>query len=199
MGSGTTSIAVYLEKPRHQETILAGLKGVLPLDGTDVYPWQLLQPELRDYVVIDDAFGYLAYAIILIIVSIGVLNTVLMSVMERKREIGILMAVGMRPRSVLRMVLAETVFITIAGIILGLLIGLGVNWYFSVHGLDLRALYDSEFTVSGTVIDPILYSDLRPHRILQICAVVFMLTVSMGLYPAVKASRTEPVEAMEKP
>lgn len=199
MGSGITSIALYLEKPRQQELIVSKLRTALPLDGTDIFLWQQLQPELRDFVVIDDAFGYLTYAIILFIVAIGVLNTVLMSVMERKREIGILAALGMRPGTVLGMILMETLFITVTGILIGLCIGLGVNWHFSVHGLDLRSLYDSEVTISGTVIDPVLYSDLRPHRVVQLCALVLLLTISMGLYPAIKASRTEPVEAMEKP
>ena len=97
------------------------------------------------------------------------------------------------------MVLAETVFITFLGIFLGLVIGLGVNWYFATHGLDLSSWSPEEWSLAGTVIDPVLRSHLRPHRAFGLCAAVFLLTVTMGIYPAWKASRTEPVEAMEKP
>jgi ABC-type lipoprotein release transport system permease subunit len=199
MGEGVTSIAIYLKNPFHQERAFKSLSDSLP-DGPDrIYQWENLQPDLRDYVVIDDAFGYMIYAIILLIVAIGVLNTVLMSVMERRREIGILTAIGMGRRHVLGMVLAETVFITFTGIGLGLIIGLGVNWYFATHGLDLSSWSPEEWSLAGTVIDPVLRSHLRPHRALGLCAAVFLLTVTMGIYPAWKASRTEPVEAMEKP
>ena len=139
------------------------------------------------------------YAIILLIVAIGVLNTVLMSVMERRREIGILTAVGMSSRQVMKMILVETVLITVIGITIGLGLGLGVNWYFSTYGLDLSSMSQEDWSLAGTVIDPVLRSHLRPHRVFGLCLAVFLLTVTMGIYPAFKASRTLPVEAMEKP
>jgi ABC-type lipoprotein release transport system permease subunit len=199
MGKGVTSIAVYLKNPFHQERAFKSLREALPEGPARIYEWETLQPDLRDYVVIDDAFGYMIYAIILLIVAIGVLNTVLMSVMERRREIGILTAIGMDRGSVMGMVLAETVFITLMGICLGLAIGLGVTWYFATYGLDLSSWSPEEWSLAGTVIDPVLRSHLRPHRAFGLCAAVFLLTVTMGIYPAWKASRTEPVEAMEKP
>jgi len=199
MGEGVTSIAVYLKNPFKQKEALAQIGSQLPLDSSRLYQWQTLQPDLRDYVVIDDAFGYMIYAIILLIVAIGVLNTVLMSVMERRREIGILTALGMENRHVMLMILVETVFITLLGILFGLAIGLGVNWYFSTYGLDLSKWSPEEWSLAGTVIDPVLRSHLRPHRAFGLCLTVFLLTVTMGIYPAWKASRTLPVEAMEKP
>jgi ABC-type lipoprotein release transport system permease subunit len=203
MGDGVTSIAIYLDNPFKQDAAQSSIRGMADgltqPGGPELYNWQTLQSDLRDYVVIDDAFGYMIYAIILLIVAIGVLNTVLMSVMERRREIGILTAVGMEGRHIMAMILTETVFITILGILVGLIIGLGVNWYFSTYGWDLSAMSPEEWSLAGTVIDPVLYSHLRPQRALTLCGLVFMLTVTMGIYPAWKASRTLPVEAMEKP
>ena len=199
MGKGVTSIAVYLKNPFEESRALKDLGGDIPAASGKLYPWEALQPDLRDYVIIDDAFGYMLYAIILLIVAIGVLNTVLMSVMERRREIGILTALGMGNGSVMLMVLVETVLITFLGIFLGLLIGLGVSWYFAVYGLDLSSFFKEEWTLAGTILDPVLYSHLRPIRAMGVCAAVFLITVTMGIYPAWKASRTRPVEAMEKP
>jgi len=199
MGEGVTSLAIYLENPFRLEKAYGAIGSQLPEGPARIYKWQTLQPDLRDYVVIDDAFGYMIYAIILLIVAIGVLNTVLMSVMERKREIGILTALGMEGNHVMRMILMETVFITLLGILLGLAIGIGVNWYFAVHGIDLSSMSPEEWDLAGTVIDPVMRSHLRPHRALILCGFVFLLTVTMGIYPAWKASRTSPVEAMEKP
>ncbi len=199
MNKGVTSIAVYLKNPFKQRNALQAIGKKLPPGPEHLYQWQTLQPDLRDYVVIDDAFGYMIYAIILLIVAIGVLNTILMSVMERRREIGILTALGMDNRDVMRMILFETLFITLAGIVAGLILGLGVNWYFSTYGLDLSRWSAQDWSLAGTVIDPVLRSHLRPYRALGLCLVVFFLTVTMGIYPAWKASRTPPVEAMEKP
>ncbi len=198
MGSGVTSIAVYLKEQRKTKTVLKKLRKSVSSEKIAVLPWQKVQPSLRDFVVLDDAFGYLYYLIILIIVSIGVLNTVLMSVMDRKREIGILMAVGMRPGSVLRMIITETCLIAVLGTSAGLIIGYSIHYYFATHGLDLSS-YMGEFSLAGTILDPVYYSKLRPARIIQICTVIILMTVTMGIYPAIKASRTEPVEAMEKP
>ena len=198
MGSGVTSIAVYLKEQRKTKAVLKKLRESIPSGEIAILPWQKVQPSLRDFVVLDDAFGYLYYLIILIIVSIGVLNTVLMSVMNRKREIGILMALGMKPGSVLRMILAETCLIAVLGTAAGLVIGYSVHYYFATHGLDLSS-YMGEFSLAGTILDPVYYSRLRPARIIQICTVIILMTVTMGIYPAVKAARTEPVEAMEKP
>ena len=199
MGEGVTSIALYLGNPFKQDEAFRQIDEQIPKGPTGLYTWHTLQPDLRDYVVIDDAFGYMIYAIILLIVAIGVLNTVLMSVMERRREIGILTAVGMEGGQVMRMILTETVFITVLGILLGLVMGLGVNWYFTVYGLDLSSMSPEEWSLAGTVIDPVLRSHLRPQRALTLCGLVFFLTVTMGIYPAWKASRTLPVEAMENP
>ncbi len=198
MGEGVTSIAVYLGEHRETGAVLKKLRETISTEKIDILPWQEVQPELRDYVVLDDAFGYLYYLIIMVIVSIGVLNTVLMSVMDRKREIGILMAVGMKPASVLRMILMETFLIALLGTMAGLILGYGIHYYFATYGLNLGS-YLEDLSLAGTVIDPVYYSSLRPARILQICTVVILMTVSMGIYPAIKASRTEPVEAMEKP
>jgi len=206
MDEGVTSIAIYLDNPFEQDKAhaliqdeVAGLDSSGSTDSIGLYSWKTLQPDLRDYVVIDDAFGYMIYAIILLIVAIGVLNTVLMSVMERRREIGILTAVGMEGGQVMRMILTETVFITLLGIFFGLIMGGGVNWYFATYGLDLSAWSPEEWSLAGTVIDPVLRSHLRVERALTLCGLVFFLTVTMGVYPAWKASRTLPVEAMEKP
>jgi ABC-type lipoprotein release transport system permease subunit len=200
MGKGVTSIAIYLKNPFKQPEALKEIGSKAPPGEAGLYKWQTLQPDLRDFVVIDDAFGYMIYAIILLIVAIGVLNTVLMSVMERRREIGILTAVGMGSRQVMNMIIIETVFITVIGITIGLFIGLAVNWYFSTYGLDLSAMSSQkDWSLAGTVIDPVMRPHLRPHRVFGLCFTVFLLTVTMGIYPAWKASRTLPVEAMEKP
>jgi ABC-type lipoprotein release transport system permease subunit len=199
IGNGVTSLAIYLEDPFQQNRVYTEVAGLLPEGPLSAYHWEELQPDLRDYVVIDNIFGYLTYGVIIFLLSIGVLNTVLMSVMERRREIGILTALGMGSGAVLRMVLLETALITIIGIGGGLVLGLAVNWYFSVHGINLTAFSSEGWDLAGTVIDPVMYSQLRPHRVIQLCVIVFLLTVTMGMYPAIKASRTQPVEAMEKP
>ncbi len=198
VGDAAHSLAVYLVNPRSQGEFLARWNTRLPA-GTELLPWQEMQPDLRDYVVLDDLLAYPIYLIILFLVTVGVLNTVLMSVMERQHEIGVLLALGMRRGGILLMVLAETAAIGALGLALGIGLGLAVNAYFHVHGIDLRSFSGNmEWELAGTVVDPVLYSNMRPERITQLVAVVFSLTLLMGLYPAWKAARLDPVQAIQK-
>ncbi len=192
------AVAVYLKDPRRQEAVLARWKGEAP-EGSVLLPWQTLQPDLRDYVILDDVLAYPIYGIILLLVSAGVLNTILMSVLERKRELGILLGLGMRPGSLLLMVMLETAFLGALGLLGGLAVGLGVHSWFAVYGLDLSSFFSGGFELAGTVVDPILYSQLRPGRLWAVAVVVMGLTLTMGAYPAWRASRVDPVEAIEKP
>ena len=108
--------------------------------------------------------------------------------MDRCGGLGGVTAVGMEGRHIMIMILVETVLITLIGILIGLGIGLAINWYFSTYGLDLSNMTEEDWSLAGTVIDPVLRSHLRPHRVFGLCLAVFLLTVTMGIYPAWKAS-----------
>lgn len=194
LGEGVTEISLFVDSPSHVLPLSERLKGrLLPL-GYEVYTWKELMPSLEEMIYLDNAFMYIILLIVLIVASLGILNTILMSIMERIREFGIIMAMGTRPYQVVFLVMSESFFIGLLGIIFGTIIGTGVNSLLGIKGVDLsRWAEGMEFFA---IFNPILYPETNPGKVLWACGMVLLVTLSAALYPALKASRFRPVEAM---
>jgi ABC-type antimicrobial peptide transport system permease subunit len=161
-----------------------------------VLPWRRTSPELDSAVRIDDYGDWVFHAILLSIVTLAILNAVLMSVLYRRREFGILRALGLTPFDSGAVVLAEGVLLTLASGVAGLALGVGVVWGFWRHGLDVSALLRQEFTISGVVIDPVIVPRFVPEQLLQSVAFILLMGVVASLYPALQAARIDPAGAM---
>ena len=120
-------------------------------------------------------------------------NIEIMSVYERTREIGILSAIGMRGRRLLTIFLAETGFLAVGGIVLGLIIGGAFVAYFTTYGFPLDM---SQFGLTGILYSDKIYTQLTVKDAVQLTLMSFIVTMLAGLYPAVLASRMEPVAAL---
>ena len=131
------------------------------------------------------------------LVAAGILNTILMSVLERKREFGIMMAIGTSPWMLISLVLVETICLGILGLIGGFIITTPVYCYFHYHGLDVSSWIDESMDIAGVVFDPTIYSDLRWESLLIIMCGAFFITILSGIYPAWQAGRMEPVESIK--
>jgi putative ABC transport system permease protein len=175
-----------------QDLIEAGLRG----RPVSVLTWRQAMPQLDQFILIDDAGNYIFNAVVLIMVALGVLNTVLMAVLERRREFGLLAALGMRPYLISLMVTAEAMLLTTLGAGVGLAAGLGVYRYFSVHGLDISTVSGQTFTAAGVAIDTVTKFYLYPGRVPWALGFIAVLGLLAALYPAVRAARTAPTEAM---
>jgi ABC-type antimicrobial peptide transport system permease subunit len=129
-------------------------------------------------------------------VGLGVLNTILMAVIERQHEFAVCAALGLRPGQLAGMILCESLMLTGISLTLGLLLGLGVHLYFAAFGLDLRWFVELNLPV-WKVFDPIFYSRLSLRQIAWSVSVVFIMTVILSLYPALKAARTALPDALK--
>ncbi|MCW9030087.1 MAG: FtsX-like permease family protein, partial [Gammaproteobacteria bacterium] len=135
--------------------------------------------------------------LILIMVVFGVLNTVLMSVLERTREFGLLRALGLSRRSLLMLVFCESLILSLLAIIVGWIVGGGIHLWFSQHGIDFTAIMGEGGNVMmGSFMDPIIYTELSWDRVVQLTSIIFIVTLASGIYPAIKAARVTPVEAL---
>ena len=131
------------------------------------------------------------------IVAIGVLNTVLMSVMERVREFGVLMAIGMRPGRVAAMVLLEGLLLGLIGVAVGVAVGCAVSYPLVTDGFDVTKFTGGEnFTMSGVAMDTIMYAAWDPVRIAKYAAAGVVLTVLAAAWPAWRVTRFRPIEAL---
>lgn len=156
--------------------------------------WKELLPAVDSYLAIFEPFLLIWYLVIFIAMGFGIVNTVLMAVFERMREFGLLKAIGMKPFKIFNMVVIETFFLLVMGILAGNAAGFSVLFILSKTGIDLSAFSSgSEMFGLGRVIFPIV--ELKDIIIAN--SVVAALGLAVGIYPALKAAGFTPVEAMK--
>ena len=137
-----------------------------------------------------------AYILILNLIVIGVVatvivNTLLMSVFERTREIGILTAIGMKGRQIVALFLTEAGLLAIGGLAVGLLLGWGISTYFSNVGV-----YFGDLGISGFYLGDRIFPYLTMDATINLTITSFIITILASLYPARMAARMEPVDAL---
>ena len=162
-----------------------------------VMSWREAMPELDAAVAIDDFGNYLIYGILFVIIGFGIVNTVLMSVMHRHREFGVLQALGLTPGQTGTLVLVEGLTLTAVSAVLGIVLGTFVTWYFFGDGLDFSALMDEEMTFSGVVIDPVIVPLFRVSRFAQSMTFILFIGTVASIYPAIRAARIDVTESMK--
>jgi len=129
--------------------------------------------------------------IILAITSSVIINTLIMSVYERTREIGILSAIGMRGGRIMGLFLAESSLLAVGGVIMGLVFGLLAVYLFNINGF-----YIGNMGLTGMLITDTIRAKLTLNDTINVTIMTFVVTILSGLYPAITASRMEPVAAL---
>ena len=200
-GGDVTNFGVIVEDSADVSRLVVGLREALtePIQSgtTTVTSWQEAMPELSAIVAIDDFGNYLVYGILFVIIGFGIVNTVLMSVMQRHREFGVLQALGLTPGQTGALVLVEGVVLTAVSSTIGIGLGLLLTWYFLGDGLDFSAFMDEEMTFSGVVIDPVIIPLFRMVRIIQALAFILGVGVVASVYPAISAMHIDVTKAMK--
>ncbi len=195
-GSGSLiahEIAILLDDSEAVESVKAEIEGQYP--GFLVETYREISPDLRLYESQFQVINSVYLIIILLALIFGIINTMLMAVLERVRELGMLMAIGMNKGKVFLMIMLETILLSMAGLPLGLLLGHFSVRYFGEYGLNLSMYSDSlkQFGMSDMVyfeVDPSLYY-LYPIG-------MAITAVLASVYPAYRAIRLRPVEAIRK-
>jgi ABC-type lipoprotein release transport system permease subunit len=158
-----------------------------------VHDWDAMLPGLRQAIASDMASGWFMYAVLIVLVTFSVLNTQLMSVLERTREFGVMLALGMRPAQLARLVGMETLLMSGLGMALGVFLGSLVTWYLSVAGFAYPGMDElgAKFNMPGR-----MYPEVSLLSLLWGPAVVFLGGLLAALYPALRLLRLVPVAAM---
>jgi ABC-type lipoprotein release transport system permease subunit len=191
-----TRFAIFLDDPDTMAQWKARIEPVLDDSGAVILNWQEMMPQLVQFIILDDAGNYVFLTLILIMVVFGILNTVLMSVLERTREFGLLRALGLSRHHLLLLVFCESLLLSFLAVAIGWLVGGGTHLWFSHHGIDFSAMMSGGTQMMGTFMDPIVYTELSRERVIQLTVIVFITTLGSGIYPAIKAARVTPVEAL---
>ena len=189
-GHQVTQIALILEREGDSPAVATVLRRRLIGDPVEVLTWRQSMPMLAQILRLDHAFNYIMNGVVLAMVGLGILNTILMRVLERRYEFGVCKALGLRPGQLAVMIVGESLALTAMSLALGLLLGLSIEHYFAVFGLDL-GWYLRPRLNPAVIFDPILYSRLSLARIVWSVSIVFIMATVISFYPAFKAARTE--------
>ena len=169
------------------EALLAGGQNLV------VHDWDALQPGLQQAIKADMSSAFFMYGILVILVAFSVLNTQLMSVLERTHEFGIVMSLGLTPGRLGRLVLLETAILGLLGLLFGALLGALVTYWFSVYGFSYPGM---EEMTAKFHLPSRFYPQISIPSLLLGPAVVFMFTILAAVYPALRLRKLHPVEAM---
>lgn len=157
-----------------------------------VQTWKELSPEMSLLTDSMDQYMYIFILIILLGLCFGIINTMLMAVLERVKEIGMLMAVGMNKRKIFWMIILESVMLTITGGFFGILIGSGITKIFETTPIDVSMFSDG---LSKYGFATQIYTSLRTDTLIIITILVIITGLLSAIYPARKALRLNPAEA----
>jgi putative ABC transport system permease protein len=190
------AITIRLVDSQYMEEAKSTIQAITSPDRVEVMGWDELMPELVQFIVMDDVGAYIFDLILFMVVAFGILNTIQMSVFERTREFGVMLSIGTRPGQVVKMVLMESVFISLLGIVLGVALGYAISYYFKINPIDYSS-YAKEIAVWG-VNTSIFPADTTLLNIAVTSLLTFVLSFLFSIFPARRASRLKPVEAIRQ-
>ncbi|MBP7734616.1 MAG: ABC transporter permease [Spirochaetes bacterium] len=191
-----SSIAIRLKQTEDMETIRDELRDLPGSKALEIMGWDELLPELIQHIVMDRLFANIFYIVLLLIIAFGVLNTIQMSIFERRRELGIMMAIGTKPSQIVTMVLFESTCISFIGSILGIIVGAVISYYFTIFPLDLSE-YQKEMEAFNQVT-MILPTKLTIKNLISTAFFTFCIGVLFSIAPARRASRLRPLDAIRQ-
>jgi ABC-type lipoprotein release transport system permease subunit len=184
-------IAIIAKNLDQIEALTQQIKSALSDSNLEVAPWQEFAKSFYQAMQADVQGNWISLFIILLIVAVGVLNTVLMSVLERTREYGVLKAVGTRPASIFALVLCEVNIIALTSVIAGTALSFLINSLLSRHGISMP----ETFTYGGVEFSK-MYTAVNARSFYIPALTVIFAANFISTFPALKAARIEPALAM---
>lgn len=191
-----TSVAIRVNDMDTLEEIRAQMRETLP-QHVDLRTWSEISPWVLQTLEMRMGFTYIILVIVMIIVVAGILNTVLMSVMERTREFGIMRALGTKGRQIFMTVSIESILLGLLGLIMGATLGIGLTLLFGEIGINLYGSMDTEMLGQFYIFDDHLYPLLNLEHLFTTCFSILLAVIIVSIYPARKAAKMEPVSAIK--
>jgi ABC-type lipoprotein release transport system permease subunit len=193
MKNRISEISIRTETRDESAGVKAAVAGLLKDPEIQAQTWQEMAPSMMSAIRLYAAMMFIFFGIIFITVIFSVANTMIMAVMERFHEIGVMKCIGTRPLNVFIMILFEAVNLGLTGMAAGLIAGTVFNGVSGVTGIDLSVFSESmRIWGTGSVIYPlIMFKDIAASAV-----IVFLTAFIAAVYPAYKAAKIKPLEAL---
>ena len=192
IGNAFHELVVLLKNDEDVKTVQQTLRKKFP--AYEIETWREISPETDLLVKTVDQYSYIIMIIIMLALAFGIINTMLMAILERTREIGMMMALGTKKIRIFSFVLMETIFLTLAGTPVGILIGWGAANYYNRRGLNLSGMGREMMSSFG--FNPLIYPEFPADKLMGVLLIVVITAIVSCLFPAMKALKLQPVEAL---
>ncbi|MEJ2396287.1 MAG: ABC transporter permease [Candidatus Thiodiazotropha sp.] len=186
MGQSITDIVISAGQHEDSDQIVRLFRQQLSEKTYEIMPWQALDPMVRQWLEFSDAYGLVIIFVVVILVITEILNTMLISLHERQKELGVIVAIGTTRSQIFAMLLFEAVLLILIGAALGYLVGSLLVFAFAESGIDLTN-YANAFQFF--YMNPVIYPELTQSSALRILGATLGAALLAGIYPAWKATR----------
>lgn len=187
-----TEIVISLKQIGQEDGVMNAIDRSTP--GYEISSWETSIPDLKQTLEMKTGVMSVFGVFMLGIVAIGILNQLMMAVFERTREIGVIGALGLKPRQITILFLLEGTLIGVMGAVIGAVLGTIINSALGYYGMDYSAF--ANLTEYTALISGRIYTSLVPMKVLKHALTVAIIAAIAALYPAIEASRREPAEAL---
>jgi len=191
-----TQVAVFIDDQRKSDDVAARIGATLD-SATVALPWHEIQPELAGFIALKVGGANFMKILIAVLIAAGIFNTLFVSVTERMREFGIMLAIGYSPGDLYALVMFESLWLGLVGLVVGAAVIIGPYLYLAHTGVDMSAMVGQGGTeVAGVAVSPIFKVGIFPVNAVVIALAALAATLAAGIYPAWKAGRVAPVETI---
>ncbi|MBF0532575.1 MAG: ABC transporter permease [Candidatus Omnitrophica bacterium] len=192
MAGRTSELAVRIKNVKDAKPAALQISEQLP-SSFEVLPWQTVSPVLQQWIEFDEGFIWIIVFVVMIVVAIGILNTVLMGVLERTREFGILLGLGTQRGQIISMIAWESLFLGLIGCLAGLILGLTLSLYFHHAGIDLTVFTAA---LNTFYMDALIFPRVNFSQVVFSLFLVLSTSIIVSIYPAWLAARLKPIDAI---
>jgi len=193
LNENISEITLVLKDKDRVDGVKGALRGEINDRNLEILSWKDMAPNLVSAVRLFDTMMYFFFIIVFITVIFSVANTLVMAIMERFHEIGVMKCIGTRPSWIFNIVLFEALNLGFVGLFAGIIIGVPVNELLGFTGIDL-SFYAESMRMFGT--GSVIYPSIKPLDIIVATGIVLATTIIAAIYPAIKAARIKPLEAL---
>lgn len=192
-----TLLAVFLDDHRHSDQVVQSLQPKIGAQIT-ILTWEKAQPDLASFIALKKGGMVFFELLILVLCAAGIFNTLFVSVMERIREFGVMLAIGCSPAHLFFLVVFESIWLALVGLFSAVFITTPIYLYLSRVGIDMSQMMgETKVDIAGVGMSMILHVGIYVNHAIAIACVVVLTTMLASLYPAWKAGLVSPVETIK--